>query len=99
MKNIQYSYLEWCRYGRYVNSIEDRLLRFESATDRDYWEDRLNGYEGSSEARNVESNDPFLIAKYDFEDFYTDRFKEGDRCPSGHFYYEIPPRESFMLEN
>ena len=99
MKNIQFTYLEWRRYGKSVDSAENRLLRFDSSTDRDYWRDKFNSLGGPAEAQDVEPDDSAVTAKYDLDDFYTDCFKEGDRCPSGHFYYEIPPRESFLLEN
>ena len=93
MKKIEYCYLEWCKQGG-TSTIDDRLLRFELASDRDYWLEKFNLVDRLGHARVVDESDPSIAVKYDLEDFYTDRFSEGDRCPSGHFYYEIPPREN-----
>ena len=92
MKKIEYCYLEWCKRGE-TSTVDDRLLRFESLADRDYWLEEFNRADSLGVARVVDQNDSEIAAKYNLEDFYNDRFTEGDRCPSGHFYFEIPPRE------
>ena len=77
-------------------SIDDRLLRFESEADRDYWLEKFNDRDGLVHAYKIDSVDSTFESKYDLDDFYSDRFEEGDRCPSGHFYYEIPPRDGYF---
>lgn len=93
MKKITYTYLEWFQEDAANPSCDDRLIRFESESDRDYWLHVFNDVDGVTHAVAVDEDE--VARKYDLEDFYNDNAKEGERCPSGHFYFEVPPREEF----